>query len=148
MAVSAADIVAPVFTTAEVVVLFSSRMAAQASLGNLFGGLIFERDDFGWVTFLNVGLAWSMTRLAPGHLVFPTAQTSELRVGSRNEILELILVAVFASFASDVLVVMGSGASGEINGSGPPCEYEQSQYQYHSKHFAGKHFHDFLQVGL
>ena len=97
-------------------------MAAQASFGNLLGGFVFERDDFGRIAFRDVGLAWSMTRLTSGHLVFPTAQISELRVGSRNKILELILVAVFARFAADVLILIGGSLSGEITGNGPRSE--------------------------
>ena len=56
-------------------------------------------------------LAWSMTRLTTGHLVFPTGQTAEFRVGRRRKIPELIFMTVFACFASDVVVRMGRAAS-------------------------------------
>src|SRR5689334_7736136 len=105
MAISATDVVAPVFAAAEVVVLFATGVAGQAGFGDLLGGLVLERDDLRRVPFRDVLLAWSMTRLTASHLAFPTRQTAELRVGSRLEVLELILVAVLACLAADVLVV-------------------------------------------
>src|SRR5690242_1774546 len=109
MTVSATDVVAPVFATAEVVVLFATCMAAQTRFGDLFRRLVLERDDLGGIAFLGVGLAWPVTRLATGHLIFPTLQTAELGVRSRQEILELVFVTVLARFAADVLVLIRSG---------------------------------------
>ena len=80
MTVSATDVVAPVFAAAEVVVLFSSRVAAQAGFGDLFRRFVLERNDLGRIAFLHVGLAWSMTGFAPGHFLFPTLQAAKFCV--------------------------------------------------------------------
>src|SRR6476661_112394 len=78
--VGAADVVAPVFTAAEVIVLFLTRVTGQTRLGDLFRRLVFERDDLLGIAFFAVCFAWSMARLATGNLVFPTADLDEFRV--------------------------------------------------------------------
>ena len=103
MAISATDVVAPVFTPAKVVVLLPARVAAQARFRNLFGGFVLEGDDLLRIAFLTVGLARTMARLATRHLVFPTADFDELRVRGVREGFELILVAVFTSFTADIV---------------------------------------------
>ena len=45
-----------------------------------------------------------MTRLTARHLLFPTADARELSVRRMREGFELIFVAVFTSFAADVVV--------------------------------------------
>ena len=82
MAVGATDIVAPVLAAAKVVVLFFAGVAAQTCLRSLFRRFVFEGDDFLRIAFLDVSLAWPMARLATRHLVFPTANFYELRMGS------------------------------------------------------------------
>lgn len=44
-----------------------------------------------------------MARLATGHLIFPTADLSELGVGRVREVLELILMTVLARFTADIV---------------------------------------------
>ena len=140
MTVSTTDVVAPVFTAAEVVVLFASGVAGQAGFGDLLGRLVFERDDLCRVAFRDVLLAWSMTRLTASHLVFPTAQTAEFGVRSRDEVFELIFVTVFAGLASDVLLV-ASRHAGEIIGNSSYGDRERDQDQEDSECLAGEHLH-------
>ena len=80
MTICATDVVAPVFATTEVIVLFSSRMTRQAGFRDLLCGLVFEGDDLRRIAFLDVRLAWSMTCFTSGYLVFPTAQIAKLRM--------------------------------------------------------------------
>jgi hypothetical protein len=93
------------FAAPEVVAFLFARVAGKTRLGNLFGRFIFERDDLRRVTFCHVGLAWSMTRLATCHFLFPTVDFGETGVRSMRERFELILVTVFASLAADVVIV-------------------------------------------
>jgi hypothetical protein len=61
VAVGTTDVVAPVFTAAEVIVLFLARVAAKTRFRNLFGGLVLKRDYLGRIAFLDVGFAGTMT---------------------------------------------------------------------------------------
>ena len=76
--VGTADIVAPVFPTSEIVVFFFAGMAGETGLGSFFGRFIFEGNDLGRISCLNMGLAWSMARLAASYLSFPTAGRGKL----------------------------------------------------------------------
>ena len=105
MTVSAADVVAPVFAAFEVIAFLFARVAGKTGLGSFLGRFVFERNDLRRITFFEVGFAWTMTRFAAGHLVFPTADTREPGVGSMREVFELILVTVFAGVTADVIVV-------------------------------------------
>ena len=78
--IGATDVIAPVLAAAEVIVLFFPGVTRQTRLGDLFRRFVFERDDLLRIAFFAVRLAWSMTRLATRHLVFPTADLYELRV--------------------------------------------------------------------
>ena len=73
MAIYTTDVVAPLLTTTEVVVLFSARVAAKTSLRDCLGRFILERDDLCRIAFFRVGLAGTVARLATRHLSFPTA---------------------------------------------------------------------------
>jgi hypothetical protein len=53
-----------------------------------------------------------MARLATCHLIFPTADFYELRVGSVREGFELILVAVFTRLATYIILGLVSGGFG------------------------------------
>jgi hypothetical protein len=57
-----------------------------------------------------------MTRLASGDLVFPASQTAEAGVGGREKVLKLLLMAIFAGFTTNVLIVdtAGSRRNGRI----------------------------------
>ena len=109
MAIGTTDIVAPVFTAAKVVVLFSSRMAGQTSFGNLLGRFVLEGNDLCRVTFGYVVLAWSVTRFTAGYFVFPATEIAQFGMGSRNKILELVFMAVLTRFASYILIVLSRG---------------------------------------
>ena len=74
VAVSATDIVAPVLAAPEVVVLFAARVAGQTGLRDLFRAFVLEGDDLFRITLFSVRFAWTMTRLAARHLLFPTRQ--------------------------------------------------------------------------
>lgn len=100
---SAADIVAPVLATSEIVVFFSARVARETGLGDFFGRFIFERNNLRRIGFFNVGLAWPVARFAASYLAFPTADLGQLGVRSVREGFELILVALLAGFAADVI---------------------------------------------
>src|SRR2546423_2911705 len=97
----AADIVAPVLSTPEVVALFFARVAAQTSFGSFLRRLVLERNDLRWIAFRNMVLAWAMTRLAAGYFVFPTTHRAQLRMRRVRISLELILVTIFAGVAAD-----------------------------------------------
>ncbi len=105
MTVSAAYVVAPVFTAPEVVALFFACVTGKTGFRNYFGRLVFERDDLGRVAFLRVSLTWAVACLAARYLVFPTVDAREASVGCMREGFELILVTVFAGVAADVIVV-------------------------------------------
>src|SRR4030095_1188080 len=91
----AADVVAPVFTTPEVVAFFSTSMTGQTSFRYLLGILVLERNDLGWITFFKVRLARTMTGFATGYFLLPTGNCCELGVGCMRERLELILMTIF-----------------------------------------------------
>ena len=73
MTVRATDVVAPMLAAAKRVVLLPARMTGETGFGDLLGRFVFKRDYLRRIAFLAVRLAWSMTRLTAGHLVFPTA---------------------------------------------------------------------------
>ena len=75
--IDAPNVIAPVFASAEVVVLLLTSMASQTSLGCLFGGLVLEVNDLAGISLINVLLAWSMARFAPSDLVFPISDICE-----------------------------------------------------------------------
>jgi len=104
MAVSATDVVAPVFAAPEVVVFFPAGVAAQTRFGNLFGRFVLEGNYLLRIAFLRVRLTWTMTRLATRHLVIPTADFDELSMRRVGEGFELIFVAVFAGLTAHVVL--------------------------------------------
>ncbi len=107
MAVSATDIVAPVLAAAKVVVFLSTGMTAQTRFGRFFRRLVFERNDLLRVAFFDVGLAWTMARLATRHLFFPTGKLRELSVRGVREVFELIFVTIFTDLTADVVARLG-----------------------------------------
>ena len=74
VAVGAADVVAPVFAAAEVVVFLTAGVAAQARFRRLFGRLVLEGDDLRRIAFFNVRLAWTMARFTARYLRLPARQ--------------------------------------------------------------------------
>ena len=103
MTVGTTNVVAPMFTAPEIVVLFSSSMARQTSFGNLLGRLVLEGDDLLGIAFFSVGFAGTMTRFATRHLPFPTTDCGKLGMRGVGVGLELILVAVLTGFAADII---------------------------------------------
>ena len=75
VAIRTADVVAPVLTTPEIVVLFLARVARETSLGNFFRRFVLERNDLCRIAFFRVSLARAMTGLTPRNLSFPTADS-------------------------------------------------------------------------
>jgi len=105
--IDAADVVAPVFTATEVVVLFPAGVAGETSLRSILRVLGLKReDDFFRIAFFRVRLAWSMTRFAPGNAYLPTSESRQPRVRSVFEVFELFLVAGLADVAADVIVTL------------------------------------------
>ena len=80
VAITATDIVAPVFAATKVVVLFFAGMAAETGLSNFFGRLVLERDDLLRIAFLGMRFTRSMTGFATRHLSFPAAYLGKLSV--------------------------------------------------------------------
>src|SRR6185437_10001557 len=103
MTVGATDIVAPVFAAPEVVVFFSTGVARETCFGSFFGRFIFERNYFSRIAFFAVGLAWPMARFAPGCFPLPTADLRKSGMRGMRVGFELILVAILARFAADVI---------------------------------------------
>lgn len=93
----------------KVVVLFLAGMAAETGLGGFFRRLGLERDDFLWITFLEMSFARTVTLLATGDFSFPTTDGSELCVSSVGKVLELIFVTVLAGFTSNVVPAYVNG---------------------------------------
>ena len=80
MAIRAADVVAPVLPTPEIVVLFFAGVAGKTGLRRFFRRLALKGNDLGWIAFGKVGLAWAVTCFATRYLSFPTADVCELSV--------------------------------------------------------------------
>ena len=78
MAVSATDIIAPVFTTAEVIAFLLACVAGQTSLRDFFRGFVLERNDLGGITLLGMFLTGAVTRFTASDLILPTAYLREL----------------------------------------------------------------------
>jgi len=66
-----ADVVPPVFSAPEIVPLLFARVTKKAGFGDLFGALIFERNNLARIAFCDVGLAWAMTGLATSYSAVP-----------------------------------------------------------------------------
>src|SRR5690242_9993266 len=94
-------------TPTEVVVLFPARVTSKTGLRNFFRRLVLEGDDLFGVAFLDVSLAWSMTRLATRHVRFPACQVAELCVTGMGEVFELVLVAILAGVTTHVVATIG-----------------------------------------
>ena len=80
MAIHATNVIAPVLTTAKVIVFFLARVTTKTRFGSLFRSFVFERDDLGRIAFSYVRFAWTMTRFATGRFVFPATDLCELSV--------------------------------------------------------------------
>jgi len=103
MAVSTTDIVAPMLTTPEVVVLFLACMTGKAGLRNILRRLVLEADYFCRIALFGVRLSWTMARFAAGNLPFPATDLGEFCVRCMRVRLELIFVAVLTGFTADVI---------------------------------------------
>ena len=103
MTIGAAYIVAPVFTSTEVVAFFFPRMACKAFFRNRFGGFVFERNDLCGVAVFSVRFTWTMASFAAGHFIFPTADIYELRVRRVRKGFELVLVAILTGVATYIV---------------------------------------------
>ena len=103
MAISTADIVAPVLAAAEVIVLFPAGVASQAGLSSFFRRFILKGNDLGGVALGDVILARAMAGLATSNFSLPTAYRSKHGMRSMGISLELIFMAIFAGVAADVI---------------------------------------------
>lgn len=148
VAISATDVVSPMLTASEVVVLFSAGMTDKAGFRNCFGSHGFERSHLGRITLFNVSLAGPMTRFASGYLSFPTANCCQLGMRSMRKGFELIFVTVLAGFATYVVpslvrrFLSWIGLGGLRRGAGgQPGESADNQTadQKHSDKFVRRH---------
>jgi len=110
VAVSTADVVAPVFTAPEVVVFFPARMTGETSFGDFFGRLVLEGNNLRRITFFGMRLTRSMTRLTACYFLLPGTQLSKLGMRCVRVVLKLIFVAIFAGVAADVARRLKHGA--------------------------------------
>lgn len=90
-------------TASEVVMFLLTCMTAETSFGCLFWRLVLEGNDLCGIPFFAVGLAWSVARFAASCFAFPTANLGKFRMRGVREGFELILVAVFAGFTTDII---------------------------------------------
>lgn len=104
MTVGAADIVAPVLATTEVVVFIFASVAGQACLGDRLRRLVRKGEDLRFIALLNVCFTRAMTLLAASHFALPGPESRELGMRGMREVLELIFVAVLARIAADVVI--------------------------------------------
>ena len=102
VAIGAANVIAPVFATTEVVPLFLTRMAAKTGLSYLFRRFVRELNNLGLIAFCDVVLTRTMTSFAAGDLALPAADLRKRGMGGVRVRFELVFVAVFAGFAADV----------------------------------------------
>lgn len=75
MAICTTDVVAPMFSAPEVIVLFSSGMAGKTCLRRFFWRLVFEGNNLLGIAFFRVSFTGAVTSLATRHLPFPTANS-------------------------------------------------------------------------
>ena len=125
MTIGASDVVAPVFSSSEVVSFLFACVASKARLRDFLRRFILERYDFCRVSFLDMSFSWPMTCLTSCDFVFPTIDFGETGVGSMGERLELVVMAVFAGFTANIITVERGGA--QVTGPGDTAN--RSDYQ-------------------
>ena len=100
--VRAPDIIAPVFTTTEIVVLLFPGVTGKTSLSNRLGRFVLERNDLRRVAVFYVRFAGAVTRLTTSNFSLPTADGGEFSMRRVREGFELIFVAILAGIATHV----------------------------------------------
>ena len=118
MTVGAANVIAPVFTAAEVVAFLPPGVASETCFRYFLGRSVLKGDDLLRIAFFQVGLARSMASFTAGYLIFPTIYLSQARMRGVQKRLELILVTIFTGFAAYVVLAVGAR---EI----PRCQLER-----------------------
>ena len=104
MAVRASDVIAPMLSTPEVIVLFFAGMTGQTRFRSFLRGLVLKGNYLGDVTAaLNVRFARAMTGFAARDLFLPAAYLFQFGVRCMRERFELIFVAVFARISSYIV---------------------------------------------
>ena len=102
--VGTTDVIAPMLSTPEVVVVLFTRVACKTSFGDLFRVLSFEGNYLRRIgSVLHVSFARTVTLFAAHYLVLPAMHLSELSVLCRGEILELVLMTGLTCFAADIV---------------------------------------------
>ena len=110
MALYAADVIAPMFAAAEIVVRLLAGVARQACLGSGLRTDRGESEDLALVTAsFDVLFARAMARFAAHNLSFPRGKVVQLTVFRVADAFGLGVVAARARLAADVPVVGGSG---------------------------------------
>jgi hypothetical protein len=106
VALRASDVIAPVFSATEVVVIFLAGVALQARLGGSLRIQLLEGNYLCLIArSLDVCFAGSVARLATDDLTFPGGDRVELAVLCAVKALELLLVTSGAGLAADVVIV-------------------------------------------
>ena len=106
VAVSAADVVAPMLTTTEVVVLFFAGVTPQTGLSGFLRRLVLKGDDLGGVALFSMGLARSVTGFTACDLCVPALYFRKVCMRSMRKRFELIFVAIFAAIAADITSIL------------------------------------------
>jgi hypothetical protein len=100
----ATNVIAPMLAPTKVIALFFAGVTTEATLGNLLGGLVLERNNFGDIAAaIDVRLARAVTRFASRDLVLPTTQSGQTGVRGMLVGLELNFVAGLTGVTTDIL---------------------------------------------
>ena len=106
VALGTADVVSPVFSASEVVVILFCCVAGQAGIGDRFRVHSLERSDLHLIaTRIDVLLARTMTCFTSDDFPFPGFDRVKLAVLGSFEHFELCFVTRRARFRTDVVVV-------------------------------------------
>ena len=110
MAIGTANVVSPVFSTTEIVVLFLAAVTCETRFRNSLCGLVLKRMDLRLVaTTVDVILPRSVTRFATNNFSIPTGHPFQLGMCGVCEVLKLVFVTSFAGFAAYILLVFRLG---------------------------------------
>ena len=102
----AADVIAPVFSATEVVVILFSRMAGQTSFGDRLGVHPFERSDLHLIAArIDVFLSRAVAGFTSDNISFPGSELVKVAVLRSFKKLELCIVTRSARFRSYVPVI-------------------------------------------
>ncbi len=103
MAIHAPNVIAPVLTAAEIIVIFFSGVTTKTRFRCLFRRLRLEGNNLLRIAFFEMRLAGSMTRLATRDLSLPAVVTGKACVGCMRERFKLVFVTILTSLTAHVI---------------------------------------------